>query len=301
MEWCKFYANVAHQPEVQAAEDEVEGALSLLFVAFGYVTEAETGGFIPDSQVRRFGLANTEAKVKALAAEEIWLREDRGWRLNPDLWSEERNLSDAIEQRRERDRERQRRHRAKTRPASDPASRDGHVTGHVTSQRDNPPVEERRGEKNKPPPPPPRRRRSDKTGKNLLNLAVSPGGGDEPNGQDNQNDMHRLVAEVHADHRPDWSPEKISRALAAVRDRPWPLVRAAMLAVAADQDSDKPWRVTQDGPWWQPPPSGRGESSPAPRPDHCGQCDPLTRLTLGDQPRRCPACHPLRDEAQAAS
>jgi hypothetical protein len=34
------------------------------------------------------------------------------------------------------------------------------------------------------------------------------------------------------------------------------------------------------------------------RPPHCGQCDPVTRQTLTDPPGRCPACHPLTQNAR---
>jgi len=45
--------------------------------------------------------------------------------------------------------------------------------------------------------------------------------------------------------------------------------------------------------------SGRaGPSGPAVRavPDWCGDCDEQTRLLDPDRPRRCPACHPLRED-----
>lgn len=35
------------------------------------------------------------------------------------------------------------------------------------------------------------------------------------------------------------------------------------------------------------------------RPEHCGRCDPQTRLTLTDPPARCPACHPLTQAVRA--
>jgi hypothetical protein len=45
--------------------------------------------------------------------------------------------------------------------------------------------------------------------------------------------------------------------------------------------------------------SGRaGPSGPAVRavPEWCGECDEQTRLLDPDRPRRCPTCHPLREE-----
>ena len=84
----------------------------------------------------------------------------------------------------------------------------------------------------------------------LLNLATTGEGGD----LDQEQDL--LVAEVRA-KRPDWSTASIRRALGAesVAERPWPLVRAAMLAVASDPASDQPGRLAHDGPWWRQNPA----------------------------------------------
>ena len=98
-----------------------------------------------------------------------------------------------------------------------------------------------------------------------------------------------LIAEVRA-IRPDWATDSIERAMAAksVRERPWPMACAAMLAVAADPESQHPGRVAHDGPWWhQVPPRSRDT-----RPPWCGECDETTRM-LGmdtDSPSRCPRC-----------
>lgn len=101
-----------------------------------------------------------------------------------------------------------------------------------------------------------------------------------------------LIAQVRA-VRPDWSVRTIARALAdqSVRDRPWPVTRAALLAVAADPATNSPMRLTYDGPWWRPLHPVRD-----PVPDWCGHCDnPATRYLDdgGDGPvYRCPDCHP---------
>ncbi len=52
--------------------------------------------------------------------------------------------------------------------------------------------------------------------------------------------------------RPAWSTKSIERALAdpSVAERPWPMVCAAMLAVANDPESKHPGRLAHDGPWW---------------------------------------------------
>jgi hypothetical protein len=106
MEWGRLYANLTDDPRVQAAEDDGQ-AYGLLVESMGYCTRAESGGFIPDTQVRRF-LCHRPARVAALAREQIWVRDDGrpGYVLDPRIWSEERNLSDSAERKRERDRER---------------------------------------------------------------------------------------------------------------------------------------------------------------------------------------------------
>jgi len=112
-------------------------------------------------------------------------------------------------------------------------------------------------------------------------------------GEDSQDDetpeLPDLVARVRA-IRPDWATDSIERAMSgkSVRERPWPMACAAMLAVAADPASQHPGRVAHDGPWWQRVPSQRRDT----RPPWCGECDELTRMLDmdTDEPRRCPKC-----------
>lgn len=106
MEWSRLYANLPDITRVQAAEDD-GGAFGLLVESMCYCTSAESEGFIPDSQVRRF-LGHRPARVAALARENLWIRDDarRGYLIDPAIWSEERNLSDAAEKKREADRKR---------------------------------------------------------------------------------------------------------------------------------------------------------------------------------------------------
>jgi hypothetical protein len=103
--------------------------------------------------------------------------------------------------------------------------------------------------------------------------------------------LRTLTAEVRA-IRPDWSTSSIRRALTQrdVSERPPVLIRRAMLAVAADPESQHPGRLAGDGPWWHirpPPPSPR---VPVP---HCGQCSPSRHLEDddGNDLGRCPRCH----------
>lgn len=106
MEWGRLYANLINEPRVQAAEDDGR-AFGLLIESMCYCTSAESEGFIPDTQVRRF-LCSSRPGVTALAREELWIRDDerRGYVLDPRIWSEERNLSDSAEKKREADRKR---------------------------------------------------------------------------------------------------------------------------------------------------------------------------------------------------
>ncbi len=106
MEWGRLYANLPAEPRVQAAEDDGR-AFGLLVESMCYCTSAESEGFIPDTQVRRF-LGYRPAGVIALAREELWVRDDdrRGYLLDPRIWTEERNLSDSAEKKREADRKR---------------------------------------------------------------------------------------------------------------------------------------------------------------------------------------------------
>jgi hypothetical protein len=107
MEWSRLYANLPDNARVQAAEDDGDAGW-LLAMSFCYCTSAESGGFIPDTQVPRFGGRKLRQKVAALVREELWIRDDgrRGYVLNPEIWTEERNLSDSAERKREADRAR---------------------------------------------------------------------------------------------------------------------------------------------------------------------------------------------------
>jgi hypothetical protein len=134
------------------------------------------------------------------------------------------------------------------------------------------------------PPPPPRAPRAD------ANAATAKPEG-EADADRSPDDFAALVAEVRAVRR-DWSTPSIERALSneAVRERPWPLVRAAALALARDPQSQQPGRLAHDGPWWHRPAVTPVQSRPA----WCGSCDERTRLIDdgADRVRPCPACHP---------
>lgn len=107
MEWSRLYASLPDHTRVQAAEDNGDAGW-LLAMSLCYCTSAESGGFIPDTQVPRFGCRKLRQKVDALVREGLWLRDDerRGYVLDPEIWTEERNLSDAAERKKEADRKR---------------------------------------------------------------------------------------------------------------------------------------------------------------------------------------------------
>lgn len=81
--------------------------------------------------------------------------------------------------------------------------------------------------------------------------------------QSGEQTPEHLAAEVRR-LRPAWSTKSIERALAdpSVRERPWPVVCAAMLAVARDPESKHPGRLAHDGPWWALAVSSRNASLP---------------------------------------
>jgi hypothetical protein len=108
--------------------------------------------------------------------------------------------------------------------------------------------------------------------------------------QINDLDLIRQVREL----RPDWTTGSITKALnrPEVLERPAELRGSAMLAVAKDTASQHPGRLAHDGPWWVTV----AQPARAPRPPWCGACDEQTRQIDPDTPRRCPDCHPLRDE-----
>jgi hypothetical protein len=123
-----------------------------------------------------------------------------------------------------------------------------------------------------------------------------PEGEGDQSGNEDQDDLAALVAEVRK-IRPSWSTRSIRRALAdeSVAERPWLLVRSAMLAIARDRASEHPGRLAHDGPWW------RAECAPsAPvRSPWCGSCNEQTRMREADdgRPYHCPECHPKALEA----
>ena len=168
-------------------------------------------------------------------------------------------------------------------PGPSPTPSQGKGEGYGSSRRVSP----------YPSPPPPARTHA--PAREDTPVAAEAQTGEEGEGEDRQQtrpDVAALAAEVRA-IRPDWSTASIRRALTCpdVAERPWPLIRAAALAVARDRASEQPGRLTRDGPWWYTaPPSPQLK----PVPEWCGNCSPTRRLEDGEglDAGPCPACHP---------
>ena len=132
-----MYANLRDDARVQRAADEE--AAWLLVESMLYCTAAESQGVIPFSQVKRFGANDSERKVKALLREGLWIPVDGAYLLDPDIWSEERNLFDAAAKKKQADRERIAAKRAAEKAAreggrADPGGSRATVARHVARQ-----------------------------------------------------------------------------------------------------------------------------------------------------------------------
>jgi hypothetical protein len=284
VEWCKLFANLPDDPRVQAVEEC--GAAWLLVQSICYCTRAESDGFIPATQVARFGGDHLADRVAALAHEGLWVQVTNGYMIDPHLWNEEKNLNDQVEKKRKADRERIAAKRAKEKADSgEPLmSRDSRATSRATCRRDSRSAEKSREEIPPLTPPVPE-----------LPAPAVPGSGrgegESPPGQTPE--RAALAAEIRA-IRPDWATTSIERVLdePSVVERPWPLVVRAFRAVARDPKSEQPGRLKYDGWWWHLPPDAEDDF----RPDWCTRCDEETRHTLDENgyasPLRCPDCHP---------
>lgn len=107
-----------------------------------------------------------------------------------------------------------------------------------------------------------------------------------------------LIAQIRA-IRPAWSTESIRRELAKpeVRERPWPLVCSAFVAVARDPATRHPGRLAFDGDWWDSRPATTRPGTPARfgQPPRCNVCKDRRRVedpVTGDDAGPCPNCHP---------
>ncbi len=283
MEWGKLFANLPDDPCVQAAEAN-GGAGWLLVESMCYCTRAEHGGFIPHTQVERFGGAKLKQRVAALVSARLWLLVEGGYLINPDIWNEERNLSDSAEKKRKADRERLASKREADRraragdgagAASRDVSRDGRATDRATGRSDSRRAEQSREEQTL-------------TADVVSHLRVA-----DTRARDNDDSIISAVATAAAARTGATVPDdQVLSAVAAIRRR----VAAAGIAIhdparyfaAAVRDepdvyglllADVLERISagdESGPPW------------------CGQCSEDRRWldADSDHPRKCPQCHP---------
>jgi hypothetical protein len=283
MEWGKLYASLTDDPRVQAAE--ADGCAGwLLIESMCYCTSAESDGFIPFTQVDRFGgSTRLKRKVNALVREGLWIPVERGYLLDPEIWSEERNLSDQAEKKREADRRRIAAKRAAAKAtqngrALDPVSRDSRATCSATPEAtgsgDSRSVEKSREEK-----------------RPVVDVVshLQTRTGRRP---DDDDLISQVVGAFLSRTEHLISGEEAGAIAAKVLGRAGARVanRAAYVVAAIAKETD-PWSLLGE-----PPPLGEilhGTAEPS-RSPWCGSCDERTRLLEDDQgrPYRCPECHP---------
>ena len=292
MEWGRLYANLPDDPRVQAAEDD-GGAGFLLIESMCYLTSAETGGFIPHTQVERFGGGpKKKQKIAALVREKLWIPVEDGYLIDPRIWTEERNLSDQAEKKREADRNRMAAKRAAARSHNGHESRDSRATGLATDETTNAATcsSDSRG---------PEKRREEIPVAVVSHPSVSDA---QESDDDDIGELEAAAITAFLDRTSRLITPAESRTVAAkVLDRAAAkglVVHHPPRYVAAAIDSERdPYSLLGE-----PPPLGEilGRQAFAKRPS-CGQCDPRTRMLLdefgqpGNQP--CPACHPRALEA----
>jgi len=102
VEWCRLYARLPDDIAIQRAG---ERAAWLFVLGMCYCTSEESDGFIPVTQLPRFGLPQTSARVHALVREGLWTKADRGYTVT--RWRDLQTPTDRIERKRKADRERQ--------------------------------------------------------------------------------------------------------------------------------------------------------------------------------------------------
>jgi hypothetical protein len=288
MEWFKFFANLPDDPRVQAAEDDGDAGW-LLVQSFCYVTRAESladgEGFVPDTQIRRFGC--TSRQVAALVRERIYIRDDlrKGYMLDPSIWNEDHNLSDSAERKREADRKRiaakraaararQNGHESRDSRATDDATRSATCrAADATDQRDSRTLD------------------LDQKRSDLPAVALVARLADRYAHVLDDDDLLKIVIDsIHA---------RTSRVIAAAEARRI----AADILDASKRKVASPAAYVRHAIEREPDPAARWLAAPAPvqpplvaiATPPCGECDEETRLTREDKPRRCPNCHPLRE------
>lgn len=106
MDWFRSFATDAQLPEMQALS---HAAFRLWHDGRCYIAQTESDGFIPSTQISRFGPHGTPANAKALVAAGLWETAPTGY---IDVrWEQEQKSHAAMESSRKATAERVRRHR----------------------------------------------------------------------------------------------------------------------------------------------------------------------------------------------
>lgn len=145
MEWCRLYARLRHDAEVQNLTDS---AFRLFVESLCYATEAESDGHVPTAQLVKFGKPGTKRNAAALVAAQLWSRLEDGWVITK--WQTLQEDLETVRKRRKRDADR----KAEARAAK--ASPNGVVRGGVHGGLPGGVLVVEEIEK-KPPPTPPLR------------------------------------------------------------------------------------------------------------------------------------------------
>lgn len=101
MEWCKLYSRYPDDPAVQRVGEAAE----VLFLrSLAYCAREESDGFVPDTQLSRFGLTRVAARATALAREGLWEPANGGWQVV--RWRDLQPTTERVKRKRQADRER---------------------------------------------------------------------------------------------------------------------------------------------------------------------------------------------------
>lgn len=234
-------------------------AVGLWAVAGSWSSEHLTDGFIPDDDLPWL-FPDALKLAQALVVAGAWKRARNGHKFVPDGVTHRIPTKDAVEADRSSAAERQRRSRERK-----VSRRDSHVTNDVTNGVSH--------------------RAQSNPSQSVVDLIDHLAGGyalapdDDPILRSVIDSISRRTGSVIAAA----SARSIAAAIIGARSVKDPAAYVAK-AIAAEPDPRGRWLA--------------GPVAPAALPSPwCGTCDEQTRLTDPDSPRRCPKCHPLRDES----
>lgn len=271
MEWSKLFASLPDNPRVQAAEDD--GAAGwLLIQSFCYCTSAESGTFIPKTQVPRFGGQRLRQRVAALVREGLWIAVPDGYLLDPEIWNEDRNLSDSAERKKQADRE-----RIAAKRAAAKAPQNGHVSHDMS--------------------------RDSRTGRDATSS-----GDCRTVDQIRSESLGSVVRDLSRRFAPAREDDDLLKAVIdSIHQRTRRVITADQATVIAGeilsgQDVKNSRAYVQAAILREPNPAARWlPAEPATEPERCGKCSPSRRLedpVTGTDIGPCPECHPsLRKES----